>query len=682
VLSRLRTFVRLAPVALTPIVASCSAQQGTIAGTTVNMNFARDSFYDAPFPSDDLVNPDGSITIDSFPNLPAPDTIAFIQQMQALIDGSSHGFAEEGAVFFSLSGSAEPQNLPDMPTSITPASSVQLLGVTQGAPDYLQPYPITVRFDPDGGPFGAPNMVTLLPLQGIPLRPRETYAAVITTATGLAPSGQMLAIAGGTMPSGMPAATFAEYRAAIASLGDAGIAPSQIAGLSVFTTDDPTTGLGLVLGDMLSHPTPMPDSAFTQTDLFDTYCVYEATIPMPDYQSGAYPYTFETTGGTWQFDSTGKPIQQRTEEAGMVITIPRAPMPAGGWPIMHFIRTGGGTDRPLVDRGPEATDGGPPIAPGTGPALYFAMAGMAGAEVDGPHEDLRNITNDNEDYLMFNINNAGALRDNVRESAAEYALFAHTLAALQLDVSDCPGTTSPATFDATRVGLMGHSMGSTIAPLVLQAEPMYKVVVLSGAGASWIENIVWKQLPLDIAPVVDLLLRYNQLDPPRNVTEDDPVLTMLQWSVEPADPLVYTRALLQDVAPGQAPRQVLMEQGIVDHYIMPPIANATSLSLGLDMAGTPLDATSAELIADGTPTLESVLQFSGRSQISLPVMGNFTNGVTAVVIQHPGDGIEDGHEMVFQTDPPKREYRCFLQTWVAGQTPLVPLPGDVDGACQ
>ncbi len=349
---------------------------------------------------------------------------------------------------------------------------------------------------------------------------------------------------------------------------------------------------------------------------------------------------------------------------------------------MHFIRTGGGTDRPLVDRGPEATDGGPPIAPGTGPALYFAMAGMAGAEVDGPHEDLRNITNDNEDYLMFNINNAGALRDNVRESAAEYALFAHTLAALQLDVSDCPGTTSPATFDATRMGLMGHSMGSTIAPLVLQAEPRYKVVVLSGAGASWIENIVWKQLPLDIAPVVDLLLRYNQLDPPRNVTEDDPVLTMLQWSVEPADPLVYTRALLQDVAPGQAPRQVLMEQGIVDHYIMPPIANATSLSLGLDMAGTPLDATSAELIADGTPTLESVLQFSGRSQIALPVMGNFTSGVTAVVIQHPGDGIEDGHEMVFQTDPPKREYRCFLQTWVAGQTPLVPLPGDVDGACQ
>ena len=653
-----------------------------MAGTTVNMHFERVNFYDAPFPSDDLIGADGTVSVSAFPNLPAPDTIDIIQQMQGLIDGNSRGFAEEGAVFFSLDGAGQPQNLPDMPTSITAGASVQLIGVTPGAPDYLQPYPITVRFDPDGGPFGSPNMVTLLPLQGAPLRPKETYSAVITTATGLAPSAEMQAIAAGKSPSAMPAATFAEYQAAIGALGQAGIAPSTIAGLSVFTTDDPTHDLGLVLADMLSRPAPMPDTPFHQSDLFDTYCVYEATIPMPDYQAGDSPYTFETTGGGWQFDSSGKPILQRTEEAGMVITIPRAPMPSGGWPIMHFIRTGGGTNRPLVDRGPEATNGGPPIAPGTGPALYFTMAGMAGAEVDGPHEDLRNLTNDNEDYLMFNINNAVALRDNVRESAAEYALFAHTLAGLQLDVSDCPGTTSPATFDATHIGLMGHSMGSTISPLVMQAEPMYKVLVMSGAGASWIENIIWKQMPLDVAPVVELLLRYNQLDPPRQITEDDPVLTLLQWSVEPADPLVYTRALLRDVAAGQSPRPVLMEQGIVDHYIMPPIANATSLSLGLDLAGTPLDATSAELIMDGTPTLESVLQFSGRSQIALPVTGNYAGGVTAVVVQHPGDGIEDGHEMVFQTDPPKREYRCFLQTWVAGQTPLVPLPGDVDGACQ
>jgi hypothetical protein len=52
------------------------------------------------------------------------------------------------------------------------------------------------------------------------------------------------------------------------------------------------------------------------------------------------------------------------------------------------------------------------------------------------------------------------------------------------------------------------------------------------------------------------------------------------------------------------------------------------------------------------------------------------------VVQHPSDGVEDGHEVVFQTDPPKREYRCFLQTWASGAKPVVPTPGGVNDPCQ
>jgi len=667
-LSRLKLFAPL-------LLASCSGSHAADP-VTVNMHFERAAFYDAPFPSDDLVQPDGTIAIGGYPN---PDPVALVDDAKALVAGSAHGFAENGGVFFSLTGAIDPGALPDMPTSVTAQASVFLVGVTQSAPDYLKRYPVDVRFEADGGPFGAPDLLSLLPLQGTPLRPRTTYAAVVMRAAGVAPSAEMGSIAGGTRPAAMPQATFDEYRAALSSLAQAGVNAGDVAGLAVFTTDDPTAQLGVVYRDMLSKPLPQPDRPFRQTDLFPTYCVYEATIPMPDYQAGPPPYTFSDGGGAWVFDASGKPVQQRTEEAGIVVTIPRAPMPSGGWPIVHFIRTGGGGNRPLVDRGPQAMTNGPPITPGTGPALYFAAAGFAGASVDGPHEGLRNLTNDNEDFLMFNIFNPPALRDNVRESGAEYALFARIVASLQIDVSDCPGTTSPARFDATRMGLMGHSMGATIAPLTLSLEPMYRIVVLSGAGASWIENIVWKQQPLDIANAIELFLHYTQLQ--RTLTENDPALTLFQWAEEPADPLVYTRTLVSEPPKGQAARPVLMEQGIVDHYIMPPIANATSLSVGLDLAGTPLDATSAELKADGAPTLESELPFSGRSQIRLPASGN-RGGVTAVVVQHPSDGIEDGHEIVFQTDPPKREYRCFLQTWAAGQTPLVPAPGAVDGPCQ
>lgn len=652
----------------------------------VNMQFARNAFYDAPFPSDDLVKSDGTIALDGFPN---PSDIALVTMTKTLA-ASLHGFGEEGAVYFSLGAAPRAGSLPSMTASVAPGASVFLVDVQRGSPDYLKPVPITVRFDQDGGPFGAPNLLSLLPLQGTPMRASTRYAAFVTTATGLSASPSMASIAAGSAPAGMSAAVFTEYASALEALESTGVGASSIAGMTVFTTHDPTTQLPVVLKDALDHlPVPGP---FHRTDVYDTYCVYESTLKMPDYQSGSAPYTFECaaddplcqrTGGGWIFDGAGHPVVQRYEEAGVVVTVPRAPMPAAGWPIAHFIRTGGGGNRPLVDRGPEAVNGGPPIVPGTGPALWFSLAGLAGASVDGPHEDLRNITGENEDFLMFNIFNPAAMRDNIRESGVEYALFAHVLTALTLDVSDCPGTTSPARFDASHVALMGHSMGATIAPLSVAFEPLYRAVVMSGSGASWIENVIWKQQPLDIKSAISVLLGYSSAR--RDLTEEDPVLSLFQWAEEPADSDVYSRDLIAEPPPGMPPRHWLMEQGIVDHYILPPIANAMSLSLGLDFAGKELDDTSAELTDAGDPPLDSVIGFSTGKMISFPVSGNrLSQGVklTTMVTQHPSDGVEDGHEMVFQTDAPKREYRCFLQTWAAGQTPLVPAPGSLTGPCQ
>jgi hypothetical protein len=45
-----------------------------------------------------------------------------------------------------------------------------------------------------------------------------------------------------------------------------------------------------------------------------------------------------------------------------------------------------------------------------------------------------------------------------------------------------------------------------------------------------------------------------------------------------------------------------------------------------------------------------------------------------VVTQNPGDGIEDGHEVVFQTAGPKHQYSCFLKGLIEG-VPVVPVTG-------
>jgi hypothetical protein len=154
------------------------------------------------------------------------------------------------------------------------------------------------------------------------------------------------------------------------------------------------------------------------------------------------------------------------------------------------------------------------------------------------------------------------------------------------------------------------------------------------------------------------------------------MLNLFQWAAESADAPVYDSRTIHHPV-GAPPRSVLKLQGIIDHYILPNICNATTLSLGLDLAGPELDTESA--LAMYTP-LDDVVSLSGRSIISLPAAGNVTidggQVATAIVAQHPSDGIEDGHEVIFQTDPPKHEYECFLASFAAGQMPRVPAPTD------
>ncbi|HZS38906.1 MAG TPA: hypothetical protein VFF06_18865 [Polyangia bacterium] len=649
------------------------------AGTTVSMSFDRaQGFYSAPFPSDDLRNADGSINLARYPN---PNNVDLINQGIALLNRDKPGFAVMGGIFMQLSAPLDASKLPDVNASVTRDSPIVLMSVDPAAPDYMRQYPIQIAFMADGGSFGAANLLSILPYQGIPLRENTRYAAVVTRrvldakghALGVSPS--MAQLASGGRPAGLSDAAFNSYGGALNALAQFGIAPRDIAGLAVFTTGSPTAEMDALVADILARPIPAVDSKPVQTDLFPDYCVYATTIKLPDYQEGNPPYT--QSGGGWLFDSNGKPILQRTSQANLVVTIPRTPMPANGYPLVVVVQAGAGGDRALVDRGPQAMTGGPALVPGTGPAMYFARAGFAGTTVDGPLEGLRNITHDNEDFLIFNIQNAEALRDNVRESALELVFFAHVMKTLQFDASDCPGANeSAAHFDSAHFGLFGHSMGSWIAPLILANEPLYGAAILSGAGGSYIENVMYKQKPLAVKPLAEIVLDYNMDD--RSLTDNDPALTMVQWAVELSDPQVYASRIVREPRPGERPRHVLMEQGIVDHYLLPQIANALSLSLGLDEAGVPLDSMTPELSTQ-TP-LKAVLPLSGHSLIQYPVLGNIGGKTTAVVIQHDGDGVEDGHEVVFQTDPPKHQYRCYLQSWLKG-TPSVPPDDTADAPC-
>ena len=639
-----------------------------VPGTVLRMDFgaATDDIYAAPWPAEHL-RLDGGISLTGFPR---PHDDGLVDRMAAVIEADADGFATTAPVHFAASAPLDPAALPTLMSTTAPDATVFVVSVDPDADDHGTRYPIDVHYQADGGPLGAPHLLTIVPLQGVPLQPGTRYAAVVRRVLGDAsgsPLGVPLALAralDGQRPDGLLDAAWAEIDAGLAELDALGVDRAEIAGLAVFRTGHPQAAMSRWLDHALSAALPSPP-ALEPHEIFDDYCVFEGTMDLPIYQVGAPP--FLDTGGGWTLDAAGDPAVQGVETARVVVTVPRSPPPPGGHPTLVFIRTGGGGDRPLVDRGVRGEPGGDPLVPGSGPALELARAGWAGVSVDGPHGGLRNVMGGDEQLLIFNIDNPEALRDNIRQSALEIALLAEVLGDWTIDAAACPGADGTATLDPDRLALMGHSMGATIAPLALAVQPAYRAVVLSGAGGSWIENVLYKQSPLEVRPVAELILGYHLIG--RTLAAGDPALTLLQWAGEPADPPIFGRAITAERANTSQGTHILMLQGIVDTYILPPIANATSLSLGLDLAGPSLDAAHPTVGTTHRP-LEALLHLVGATTATLPVAGN-ADGVTAVVVQHPEDGIEDGHEVVFQTAAPKHAYRCFLEDLAAGEVPTV-----------
>lgn len=647
---------------------------------TVRMEFDHtQEFFAAPFPSEHLRVTGGGYRLDAFPN---PRRSEYLRGIAALAQ-SADGFGITMGAFVTTTAPVDPTSLPDLWGSVRADASV-FLTVAEGPDAGVVRIPVRVTFHESDAPSQAENLLGAVPLQGVPMCPSTRYALVVTRALrdasgrAFAPSDTMSALRRGASVAGLTETASREYVGALNALRANAVDLDRVVALGVFRTGDPAAQMRRFVEHARAHAPLQVTQAPTPREVFDGYCVYQGELRVPVWQRGEPPYT--SVGGGWTTAPDGTPMMQRTEPSRVVITVPRRPMPASGYPLVMFVRTGGGGDRPLVDRGVQAMTGGDAIAPGTGPAREFAREGFAGVSWDGPHGGPRNVSHGDEQFLMFNVNNLEAMRDNVRQSAIEADLLALAMTTLRVDVSSCPGATGDADgarFDASHAVLMGHSMGATIAPVAAAFEPSFRAVILSGAGGSWIENIVYKEHPVPVRPFAESLLRYTGSG--SHLERDDPALSLFQWAMEPADPPVYA---VQVTASHDeiAARHVLMMQGIVDHYMMPSIAAAASLSFGLDLAGTGRDALDMRLRS--FDPLARLLPLQGLTQRMGSVSGNRrVDGalLTLAVRQYTEDGIEDGHEVAFQTEGPKRDYRCFLRGYLRG-APAIPAEegGDCD----
>lgn len=575
--------------------------------------------YPHPWPDERLRRADGTLDLTGFPS---GNGSPIRDQALASLD-EVDGFGVASPIFFAFGESLDAGTLPSLEESLSDNASVFVVNLERGERRFGERSPIDVAFLADAGPFGGTNLLVALPYPGIPLAPHTRYAFVVTTNVTY-DSGEGL----GALDASSPV---------LDELEGAGVTPTQVARVAVIRTGDPTAALASA-AHQVQDEEPLTLTSPALVEEFSDYCVFHTTTEMPVYQAGIPP--FEHRGGGW-VQSRGQLVLQRREVANVWITVPRRPR--ARYPSAVLVRAGAGGDRPLVDRGPRDRDGF--SAPGSGIARDLARVGYVGLSVDGPLGGLRNRSGWDEQITIFNVRNPIALRDNVRQSALELALFAHALGTLRFSAVDCEGAAAEVVLDPEPV-LIAHSTGATIAPLAAGVEPRFSALILSGAGASYIRQVVFKESPAPMRPLAEMLFDYW---PRRTLHEHDPLLGLLQWAGEQAEPMVYGR-LIGD-------RPVLVFQGVLDTYIPPPISNPLAMSLDVRLRGRALD----DALDFETAQADLALVERSRSGPSTQPSHNLR-----FLSQYPPDGIEDGHEILFQRPDAREQLRCFLQQLLEG----------------
>jgi hypothetical protein len=581
----------------------------------------------APWPDSDR----GALRLDN------PAGTALVNQLLAL-QGTGAGVSS--GVFFPSTAAIDPNSLPASAAATLEGDPSVVVQVMSG-PRAGERLRAQVGVLDGVGPHAPAHALVVQPVQGWPW-PADTEIEVVVTTRVQTMDGEPLSPSGWSRDAARPDG-------------------AQVAAVARFRTADPTAEFLRVVEQVRSENRMAPRwvQAPVRTEAFDDYCVWQGTVAFTQFQQGFPP--FDAGGGNWELDANGGIVDGPVVESRVWFTVPQSNAPESGWGVVQFVRTGGGGDRPLIDRGVRDAQGN--ATPGTGLAVSFAQAGWVGLQFDGPHGGARNPNGSDEQFLMFNITQPQALRDNIRQTALEVAVLSEWLTenAPALGCGDATGVS----LDAERQALFGHSMGATVAPLAAAAMPELDLLVLSGAGGSWIENVLYKLRPLATRPIAETLLGY----PSGTLTRWDPVLNLLQAVGEAADPQVYAPLLAQ-----RADLDVLMVQGIADTYILPPIANSVSLPLGLTLGGEAIEALEPESAAfAGYLAMDP---WAEPAQAPLPIVGAEGQRL-AVLVQHQEDGVEDGHEVAFQRGDARRQIRCFLDARrvveaAAEETPCTP----------
>ena len=447
---------------------------------------------------------------------------------------------------------------------------------------------------------------------------------------------------------------------------------------TVFTTGDVVADMAALREAVAAaHPATLAQApALDPDDGADhaRFCELHGSLQLAQFQRGEPPFDTE---GLFEFASPDDalPIKQRDAEVPFAITFPKAPMPAGGYPLVMYFHGSGGLSTQVIDRGPVLEPGGE-RQPGLGPSHVLAPHGFATAGYAMPVNSERLPGASSLDYI--NLFNLASYRDNMRQGTLEQRLVLDALLDLRVPPEALEGCDGPELpdgeeafrFAAAPIMAMGQSQGAIYANMTSALDPRVKALTPTGAGGFWSYQILVTE-SIDGAKELITLFLGTDVD----VTWTHPAMHALQTAWEPVDPLAYVTRLAHDPLPGHPTRSIYQPVGLNDEFYPNDLLDALALAYRTQQAGEPIWASMQEALA--------LADLDGFAPY--PVQGNRLSlsgaPYTAVVAQYEGDGIVNSHAIFAQLDEVKHQYGCFFATLLMTGAATVPAPAPLGSGC-
>ncbi len=325
--------------------------------------------------------------------------------------------------------------------------------------------------------------------------------------------------------------------------------------------------------------------------------------------------------------ATGTPALVSVESIPITFSLPAAPPPPAGYPVVLIAHGLGSSRHALLTF-----------------AEPLAAAGFAAVAIDadnhGSRHDPTDVKNNLVPFLpdfigegamadgfgdkvglittfdfLEGLRNLGGARDAIRQSVLDFAQVARLLRHGELDLSPLARGEIEPRLDASHLAYLGESFGTIVGGVLAAVEPEIDLFVLDVAGAGMLDLAMCNApgLATVVLPLAQVIFGVDG-----RMDRFHPAVSMLQSLVDPADPLTYAPHLLRDRlevngAP-LGPRSVVVLEVVGDEVIHNLATESLARAMRLEVL--------APGAAPGLPTIPS------------PAAGNLA-GQTAVIVQIP-----------------------------------------------